>query len=76
MRTVWVVEPREDGTCRCYRVTTFDDGSFEIGEPFVHWTSMVLFDSDRKTYDVLDGAAEGAALPRKRAPSCRAPRLR
>jgi hypothetical protein len=42
MKTLWVVEPYDDGTCRVYRVTTRTDGSCEVGEPFWHWTTMVL----------------------------------
>lgn len=37
-----MLEPYHDGTCRVYSVTTKADGSFYVGEPFWHWTAMVL----------------------------------
>lgn len=59
MKTVWVVEPYPDGTCRVYRVTTRNDGSFEVGEPTWHWTDMML-DGD-PAYDVAE--SDEATMP-------------
>ena len=50
MKTVWVVEPYPDGTCRVYSVTTRADGGAQVGEPFWHWTTMVL--DGHPAYDV------------------------
>lgn len=61
MKTVWVLEPFPDGTCRIYRVTTHADGSFEVGEPFWHWTSMVP-DGD-PAYDVAEPGEDMTPLP-------------
>jgi hypothetical protein len=56
MKTVWVVEPYPDGTCRVYSVTTKADGSFHVGEPFWHWTTMVL--DGHPAYEVPEDEVE------------------
>jgi hypothetical protein len=64
MKTVWVLEPFEDGTCRIYSVTTRADGTFGVGEPVWHWTSMVLYGDP--AYDVAEPGEATPELPPRR----------
>jgi hypothetical protein len=46
MQNVWVIQPLPRGGFRCYEVTTFGDGSFNVSAPVVLQNALLFLDGE------------------------------